>query len=150
MKTKFLFIIFIPCLSFTIVRSHAQQALPARSFSDCIGVWKILPTSSGIKQNTPATTYLLLNADSSYVWGIDSTLANPLAKVSRGKWALTSDGDIKLSYGSESTTHYITYFSPIGSWKYSLQAMDENGTKTPSIMMETEFIIERIGDLKTK
>ncbi len=111
---------------------------------EIVGMWKIVSAASGVKQQ-PHISYLALNNDSSYVWGIDSAKANPMDGVSKGRWEMTKEGEIKLTFGSNDGPQYVTYYSPITHTRFRMTATDEDGKRTPSIMLETDLNIVKCG-----
>ena len=127
------------CTITVVAQTNAVATRP-----EIVGMWKIVSAASGVKQQ-PHISYLALNNDSSYVWGIDSAKTNPMDGVSKGRWELTKDGEIKLTFGSNSGPQYVTYYSPISHARFRMAATDEDGKRTPSIMLETDINIVKCG-----
>ena len=56
-------------------------------------MWKAI-VKAGNKPTTP--TYISLNPDFTYIWGIDSSQSDPMRGASKGTWDITSENEIKL------------------------------------------------------
>ena len=94
----------------------------AQTKADMPGMWKIV-TDVGMKVTHPS--YLQLNEDGSYIWGIDSTLPDPNKFISKGTWELTADSFIKLM--SDLQGQRATYYE---------KQVDDNGKRVPEITLE--------------
>ncbi len=108
--------------------------------SDLTGKWKIVAAVSNKQQ--PPPTYLLLNDDGSYLWGIDSAQTDPMKNVTKGTWDLTSDGDIKFMPADPADRG--KYYAPRGENMYEYDGYDTNGKRTPEIVLEVSLFIQQI------
>ena len=114
----------------------------AQTKADLAGTWKTITQVSMGKQNPPPT-YMALNADGTYLWGIDSTTGNPLKDVVKGTWDVTSDGDIKFMFtGSKDPARYYTKRGDM----YEYDGYEENGKKKHEIVLEISSFIQKVED----
>ena len=129
MKTIYLslFLLFFASLCF------AQDAI------EYTGIWKIRVAASGFKANNTTITYLQLNPDSTFVWGIDSTAEDPMKGVSKGTWKVNADGDI--SFTSNPDDGEIRYYHRVSNGRYTY--VETNGKKTLVHTLEMDFFIEK-------
>ena len=128
-KIIIIILLFIPLCAFT------------QNKSDFTGTWQIITQAGTPKGENIKPTYLLINDDGSYIWGIDSTQSDPMKSVTRGKWILTSDGDLKFT--PENPDYKTSYYSPRGSI-YEYTGYDNKGKKVPEIVLEMSFFIQKI------
>lgn len=132
MRKLFLILIFL----FITTISYAQTK------SDIVGTWKDIVKVSGLKGNNAAPTYMVLNEDNTFIWGIDSTASDPLIRASTGVWVLTDEGEIKIIPNDSSAE--IRYYKPSGENLYKYEYTEKNGEKVPVYMLEMDFYIEKI------
>jgi hypothetical protein len=125
---------FIPLLLFIAVSGFGQTK------SDLAGTWKIVTAVSNKQQ--PPPTYLLLNADGTYLWGIDSAQTDPMKSVTKGTWDLTSERDIKFLPADQSDRG--KYYAPRGENMYEYDGYDVNGKRTPEIVLEVSLFIQQV------
>ena len=112
----------------------------AQTNSDFVGMWKSIVKASGFKTTTP--TYLVLNADGTFIWGIDSTASDPMKGTSGGTWGVTNEGEIKFIPAD--TSAEIRYYQLSGNNRYKYEYTEKNGKKVPVYMLEMDFYIEKI------
>lgn len=116
--------------------------LSSYSFSqtktDLVGIWKAY-VKAGNKPTTP--TYMLLNADGTYIWGVDTSGAI-VDKTSKGTWDLTSENEIKIM--PDDKTADISYYVNIGNNKYKYEFVDKDGVKTKVRMLEMDWYMEKM------
>ena len=109
-----------------------------QSKTDMAGLWKTY-VKAGNKPVTP--TYMQLNADGTYIWGVD-TSGVIVDKTSKGTWDLTSENEIKIM--PEDKTADISYYVNIGNNKYKCQYIDKDGVKTKVRMLEMDWYMEKM------
>ncbi len=113
----------------------------AQPATEYCGIWKIDVAVSGLKAQRQTPTYLKLNPDSSYAWGIDSTADDPMKGVSKGRWIVNAEGEI--AFTSEGGDGEIRYYHPVGNSRYKYTYVESNGKKTVVQMLEMDFYIEK-------
>lgn len=115
--------------------------------SDYSGMWEIIGQSSGVPGAKVIPTYLSLKADAFYIFGIDSSKSDPLETISKGKWEITSENEIRLV--PENTKMETRYFRQQGtSGIYEYIFYDKDGIKTPIYMLESSLSIRKVLDIK--
>ena len=67
---------------FLILIIFASSFCYSQTKSDLAGMWKSM-VDAGMKKTNP--TYFALNADGTYIWGIDSIKSDPNKSSSKGK-----------------------------------------------------------------
>ncbi len=114
----------------------------AQSKTDLAGTYKIVVKQSGPKANFKTTpAYLLLKADGTYIWGIDSTAAEPLKGTSKGKWEVTADKEIKIV--PEPGGMPVRYYVNTGGKSYMYRYGETDGKKTPVQRLEIDEFLEK-------
>lgn len=114
----------------------------AQSKSDIVGTWKDMVQVSGLKANNTSSIYMVFYEDNSFIWGIDSTASDPMARTSNGVWSLTDDGEIKIV--PNDTSAEIRYYRPNGENIYKYEYTEKYGKKVPVYMLEMDFYIQKV------
>lgn len=110
--------------------------LQSQTKSELAGMWKIV-VEAGMKKTAP--TYLKLNEDGTYIWGMDSTQADPNKSISKGTWDLTADNEITFISSEPSAGSYYTKRGDI----YEYRGNIENGKKKPEITLDYSLYIQK-------
>jgi hypothetical protein len=124
-------------LSFLASFSFAQNK------SDYAGMWKST-VKAGNKPTVP--TYILLDSNGTYLWGIDSTQTDPMKNTSKGTWDITSENEIKFT--TESTPIETKYYVPKGENLYEYMYFDNEGKKTIVGMLEMSLYLQKVNSGK--
>jgi hypothetical protein len=133
MKKTFLILVLFLISSFSFAQEKSGYA----------GMWKAI-VKAGNKPTTP--TYVSLNPDFTYIWGIDSSQSDPIKGVSKGTWDITSENEIKFI--PDNTTDEICYYSPKGENMYKYDFVEKNGVKSKVRMLEMDLYIQKIKEDK--
>ena len=89
-------------------------------------------------------TYLVVNSNGSYIWGIDSAETDPLKNITKGTWEVTSDGD--LEFIPENTKNKTSYYSKTGD-VYKYDGYEENGKKKHAALQGMTVSIQKMAAL---
>ncbi len=130
---KKIYLILILFFVSTIAFSQTQFYLP--------GLWKATVKA---KNTTTLSTYILLDTDGTYIWGVDSSSRQPnnIDKSVRGTWGLTGENEIKLIPADE--TGNVSYYVKINEVKFKYMYYDKNGVKTKDNIPEMSYYLEKI------
>ncbi len=129
---KFIFVL----LSFLFIISAVAQ-----SRSDMPGLWKAT-VKAGEKPTTP--TYIFLNADGTYLWGVDSTGNSGTGNITKGKWDFTMDSNIKLI--PEDPYAKTVYYVKSGDNLFKYEFYDLKGVKTKDKSTDMDLFLERVSN----
>ena len=110
--------------------------------SDYTGMWQIVVKRSAGKNYTTPTEYVELKSDNTYLWGIDSSKTNPLDGVSKGTWAVTDDGGIKM-IPDPNPANEATYYRKSEDGKLTWDGHEMNGVKE-KVMLEISIYLQKI------
>ena len=134
MKKIFLILVLCVTASFSFSQDKSGYA----------GMWKAI-VKVGNKRTT--LTYVSLNPDFTYIWGIDSSQSDPMKGVSKGTWDITSENEIKFI--PDITTDEIRYFSLKSENMYKYIYFEKDGIKSPVIMLEMDLYLQKIKNDKS-
>ncbi len=140
MKTN-LFLTSLLMLLTAVVSSRAQTEMPT-SRSVFVGMWKLSVAVSGPKAQ-PHPTYVQLLADSTFIWGIDSTAQDPMQGVTHGRWDIGSQAEI-VFYQHTQYGDFNSYYEHQSGMLYMLRGHEESGRKVPEIRLETDTYLEKL------
>lgn len=125
---SFIFMVFFVSLTYSQTKA------------DLAGVWRAT-VQAGEKPTTPS--YVFLNVDGTYLWGTDSTGADPENKATLGNWDLTLQKEIKFLPLDKNDK--VRYYAPTGSDNmYKYKFYEQGGQKTLDKSTDMSMFLQKL------
>ena len=131
----------------TQTQSQDQGGPIKQSRSSMIGIWKIVHPDEIIDSTHIPYTLLFLKADSTFIWGVDSSKTDPMANTLRGRWKQTAFGELKLMIGPDLSTGIVGYYQRLNDTQYRLFNKVDDSTKD-ELVQTNDTTLDKVGEIR--